>query len=213
MLSSAEPRGDVVNAVDRGLLDQLSTLEMDCTRSLEEYDYARALQNTESFFWSLCDDYLELVKARRYGDHGAEGAGSANTTLLHTLSVVTRLFAPFLPFVAEEVWSWWQPGSVHSAPWPTGLETTQLLGSDGRGAGLLTLASAREVLAEVRRQKSLQKRPLKALVASAVLTADAAYVARLSSVEADLKAAANVREFRYVEGNGPMVELNFETEL
>ena len=56
----------------------------------------------------FCDDYLELVKGRRYGEQGAEGAGSANAALTAALSVMLRLFAPFLPFVTEEVWSWWQ---------------------------------------------------------------------------------------------------------
>ena len=86
------------------------------------YDYARVLERTESFFWGFCDDYLELVKARRYGDFGAEGAGSANSAMLVALSTLMRLFAPYLPFVTEEVWSWWRQGSVHTAAWPDAAE-------------------------------------------------------------------------------------------
>ena len=80
------------------------------------------LQRTETFFWRFCDDYLELVKGRRYGEQGADGAGSANAALTAALSVMLRLFAPFLPFVTEEVWSWWQEGSMHTAAWPTAQE-------------------------------------------------------------------------------------------
>ena len=93
----------------------------------DEYDYAWVLQKTESFFWDFCDNYLELVKSRRYGDFGEAPAGSANGAMVVALSVLQRLFAPYLPFVADEVWSWWQQGSVHQASWPTEPEILQAL--------------------------------------------------------------------------------------
>ncbi len=118
VLARAEPQGAVTAAVDRGLLTSLARWSRSDDRP-RRYDYARVLERTESFFWSFCDDYLEFVKGRRYGDQGAGWPRRPTAALLAALSTLLRLFAPFLPFVTEEVWSWWQDGSVHRAPWPT----------------------------------------------------------------------------------------------
>jgi valyl-tRNA synthetase len=162
-LMQAEPRGAVTEALDRGMLTALGALVEEATAELEAYDYARVLARAERFFWGFCDDYLELVKARRYGDFGPEAAGSANSAMLVALSTLLRLFAPYLPFVTEEVWSWWRPGSVHRAAWPEPREVLDVIG--GPDAGALAVRDASEAaLLEVRRTKAVLKKPVKSVI-------------------------------------------------
>jgi valyl-tRNA synthetase len=151
--SSVEPRGAVTERLDRGILASLTALVNDATIALDDYNYSTALMSTEPFFWDFCDNYLELAKARRYGDRGAAGAASANQTMLVALSVLTRLFAPFLPFVTEEVWSWWREGSVHRAPWPTSGEITRATGPAAEGDVAVYLRAG-EVLGDIRKKKA-----------------------------------------------------------
>jgi valyl-tRNA synthetase len=128
VLTKTEPIGPVTATLDRGMLARLVAVIERATNALRDYDYAVALREIETFFWWFCDDYIELVKRRRAGDDG--NAASANKAAQVALSGMLRLFAPFLPFVTEEVWSWWQTGSVHHAPWPTCDECQQHMPED-----------------------------------------------------------------------------------
>ncbi len=117
----------ITHEIDRAFIGKLRALITKSTESFAEFEYANALMATEQFFWSqFTDAYLELVKARARGDGGVDDSGrvSAIMTLRLVLNVLVRLFAPFVPYITEEVWSWVYADetfhrSVHTAPWPT----------------------------------------------------------------------------------------------
>jgi valyl-tRNA synthetase len=194
-LLQSEPRGPITEPLDRGMLTSLSVLVAESTEQLEAYDYARVLERCERFFWSFCDDYLELVKARRYGDFTPEGAASANSAMLVALSTMLRLFAPYLPFVTEEVWSWWRPGSVHRASWPTREEVVASIGG-ADAAAVHVSAQCELALAEVRRVKALHKKPSKAIIESAVLPAA---LEPLAPAAHDFKAAMHIVSLSFAD--------------
>ena len=205
-LAQSEPRGAVTVPVDRAMLTSLAALVDETTRLFEECQYATALERTERWFWSFCDDYLELVKSRRYGAQGPEMAGSANTSLLASLSVLLRLFAPFLPFVTEEVWSWWQDGSVHRSTWPEAASLLTLIGgADDRAA--LALERAALVLGEVRKTKSEAKRKLSTPVSRLVVRDSAANLAALRTAEDDLRSSGFVENLIAEEADAFAVEV------
>jgi valyl-tRNA synthetase len=205
-LMQASPRGAITEPLDRGMLTALSRLVRNSTAEFEAYDYARVLEQTERFFWSFCDDYLELVKARRYGDFTAEGAASANSAMLVALSALLRLFAPFLPFVSEEVWSWWRPGSVHRAAWPTPEEIVDAIGGEDEAA-VQVFTQAQAALGEVRRIKAIGKKPVKAAIDRAVLPKQ---FLPLEPAAHDFRAAAHIRDLVFEGVEEP--QLTFAVE-
>ncbi|MFI1368818.1 valine--tRNA ligase [Streptomyces griseochromogenes] len=195
VLGSGEPDADastVDEPLDRAMLAQLADAVQDATDAFEEFDYARALERTEAFFWRFCDDYLELVKIRAYGERSPEGADSARVALRTALSVLVRLFAPFLPFATEEVWSWWQDGSVHRAPWPDAAQLREQAGAADRS--VLDVAS--EVIAAVRKAKSEARASMRTEVAAATISASPAVWERVKLAAGDLRAAGRIAEMK-----------------
>lgn len=178
--------------IDRSMLARLAQVVAEATRAFDAYDHARALEVTESFFWTFCDDYLELVKERAHAGEGADRA-SAVAALRSALSVFVRLLAPFIPFATEETWSWMAEGSVHTAPWPLAAEVDALAGADA-DAELLDLVG--QALIGVRGAKTAAKASQKTPVELTVITAPAAAVERLQLAAADLAAVGRIDQLR-----------------
>ena len=179
---------DITEPLDAAMIKQLGAVIEDATESFLSYNYNRALERTEVFFWQFCDDYLELVKLRAYA--GGEAGRSAQAALALGLSVLLRLFAPFIPFAVEEAWSWWHEDSVHQAPWP---RASELSGVPVPGdPAVLEVAGA--ALRDIRKAKSGEKRSQRTPVASLVIEELPDRAAALRLAEADLRHAGVVEK-------------------
>jgi valyl-tRNA synthetase len=200
-LGEPSPGAAVTEPLDLAMLERLGSVVDEATASFEAYDYTKALERTESFFWSFCDDYLELVKPRAYGSADADAAASAQAALRLALSTLLRLFAPFLPFVTEEVWSWWQEGSIHRSSWPDRAE----LPPAGADPALLDIAAA--VLGEVRKEKTANRRSLRAEVDAVVVRGTAEQLAALAATERDLRDAGRIAVIETAEADALEVEV------
>ncbi|PJI94471.1 valine--tRNA ligase [Luteimicrobium subarcticum] len=178
--------------IDRAMLAGLAAVVAQATEAFEAYDHTRALEITETFFWTFCDDYLELVKDRAYGaGAGADAAPatqSARTALALALDTMLRLFAPFAPFATEEVWSWWQEGSVHRAAWPVAAPLAAAAGD----ADPLVLTAAGHALAALRKIKSEAKVSMRVPILGATVAVPGALQAGVRSAIDDVRGAGRV---------------------
>lgn len=205
-LADLPPAGPALeHPLDRALIARLAGVVEQATESFEAYDYARALERTEAFFWWYCDYYVELVKGRRYArEEGA--AASVSLALTLSLSALQRLFAPFLPFVCEEVWSWWQEGSVHRASWPVAAELREAAGAASEREDT-ALALAGEVLREVHKAKSQARVSMRTPVPRVLVRDSAGRLSALELARGDLAAAGAIEQLELLQDGEFAVEV------
>ncbi|MFD5215130.1 valine--tRNA ligase [Microbacterium sp. NPDC058345] len=190
VLSFPVPEGaQITHALDASMLATLDGVIREATAAYEHYDQAKALEVTEAFFWTFCDDYLELVKERAY-DQTDVGQASAALALRLALSTLLRLLAPIVSFATEEAWSWFEEGSIHTAAWP------EPLGSEGDPAVLATASAA---LIGIRRAKTEAKASQKTPVSSATIAAPAERIEALRAAAGDLKAVGRIAELSFAD--------------
>ncbi len=175
----------IKDPADLSMLAGLSEVVKQATEAFEKFDYTSALEVAEEFFWTFCDDYLELVKERAYHTEMVAESASARSALRLALEVMLRLFAPFMPFVTEEVWSWTHDSSIHLASWPTLEEIPQ----DGDPA-LMEAISA--ILIDIRGAKSNAKVSMKTEVIRAEVLGPEGSLGALKQCEADLRAVGKI---------------------
>jgi valyl-tRNA synthetase len=199
------PQG--VNATDRWLLSRLHEVIERATAAMDEYEFAAAKAEVEKFFWSeLCDNYIELVKARLYGDAGAPPVGEgvaeaaqdgARYALYHAVVSVLKLLAPFMPHITDEIY---RAGfaaaegvsSVHVSRWPAASAQWAELAGQRPGQALL------EVAETVRRWKADRQMSVGAPLAVVRVVAPTDLTAALSGATQDLRSVTRARDVEIV---------------
>lgn len=192
----------VTEPLDQALLARLRQTITEATNSFECFEAAGALQAAESTFWDFCDDYVELVKRRSYSAEDTPGRRSALAALNLALRALLRLFAPFLPYITEEVWSWRFAGegrerSVHTAPWPvvSELDVPVPHKADIYGCAV-------EVLSKIRQAKTIAQKKLRWPVKKLVIEGSKDNLEALEIVLSDVLLAGSAEMAEVVRQEG-----------
>jgi len=212
VLTQSGPETPISRGLDLSFLVRLRETVERASEALDAFEYSTALDFVERFFWNgFTDTYVELVKARARGEGDPEGRGSAVAALQLALRVFLRLFAPYLPYITEETWSWGfarteNAPSVHRAAWPGAADFARLSPMEGGGA---TFDTAAGFLEAVHRAKSQAGASVGRHLARLRVAASAATLRRFEDVRTDAVAAARV-EHLALEGRDGLGDGVFE---
>ncbi|MCP4639960.1 MAG: valine--tRNA ligase [bacterium] len=209
----------ITSETDRAVIAELRPLLERATKAFQDFEYAQALLLTEDFFWrTFCDNFLELAKPRTYDEELTEGRLSALSALRLVHRALIRMFAPFLPYITEEIW---QAGyasdadmgdSVHTSPWPTLDEIAAIPAPTSAD----TYEAALAVVEAVRKSKADANLSIKAPVQLVKVTGPAAALDALKPAADDLTRMLSIETLETAEGqsdNGLLaVEVTLATE-
>lgn len=174
--------------LDKAWAMKLKEVVASANRAFENNDYAFALELTEKCFWDFCDNYLELIKGRAY----SENPVSAVSSLMLTIDVLMRLFAPALAFTSEEIWQSrpWSTSaeSIHKMPFPSIGEFDSIQGNANVYDQAVLLINL------IRKEKAEQKRSIKTPVLELVVSVPETAIELQAFSKEDIINAANIKE-------------------
>jgi valyl-tRNA synthetase len=140
-----------LTTIDKWIIGRLSSTIKGCSENMESFEYHQAMKKLHDFFWhDFCDNYLEYVKHRVYGENPTkEGAVYA---LNKVLSESMKLLAPITPHISEEVYrELYGKESIHRQRWPDAGEEYK--------EEVEKVAVLNEIVSQLRQHKSRNKMP------------------------------------------------------
>jgi valyl-tRNA synthetase len=195
----------IQNPIDVAVINELKTCIHRATESFEVFDYAQALMLTEEFFWSVfCDNYLEIIKPRVYQTEVDDERISACSALRLIHRAIVRLFAPFLPYITEEIWNWeyakdeGMRSSVHKSPWPAMREFEGV--SETKYPDLYEVLV--ELISPIRKAKTDANISVAAPVSKIEIKCPATMNEMCNLLVKDVVAMLHVNEYNIQTGNG-----------
>ncbi len=202
VLAQTADEGPIVNELDCAFIAELKELVVVATQAFERFEFSIALQETEKFFWgAFTDNYIELIKRRSRSEDDPQGRASAVATLRLALNVVLRLFAPVVPTITDEVWSWvfaeeTGDSSIHLTTWPAVAELDAISMPDVNGS----FSAACDAISAIRKAKSESGMSLNRELSVLNLETDEVGQHDLTLVIKDVAAAGGADDISFVPG-------------
>ncbi|MCC3372875.1 isoleucine--tRNA ligase [Cohnella sp. REN36] len=116
---AAHPAADAAGKLDRWILSRLNSLVADVVRGLDANDFLNPAKAIETFVDELSNWYVRRSRDRFWGSGLTDDKIAAYHTLREVLLTLSRLIAPYLPLLAEDIYgNLGGEGSVHLTDYP-----------------------------------------------------------------------------------------------
>ncbi len=181
-------KSEIRETTDELFLQKVDLLVNSVTKYFQDYEYSKAKQEIENFFWkTFCDNYLEIVKKRIYGKE-KEKKKSAQYGLYIGLLTILKLTAPIMPFITEYIYQehfkkYEKDKSIHLSKWPS-----EKIINKSEDFDLLL-----EVISKIRKEKTKANKPMNAEI---ILTLEKNIQKELHKMIDDLRAVTNAKEIK-----------------
>ncbi|MFH1729121.1 MAG: valine--tRNA ligase [Pseudomonadota bacterium] len=205
---------EIINVVDKWILSRLNRVIESATKNFKVYEFAKVRNAVDHFFWlDLCDNYLEIAKDRLYKPevYGEEQKLSAQITISIILDSIIKLYAPFIPYVTEEIFQGLlrkegSEKSVHISKWPVFNES--FINAEAEK----TCEYLVEVVKGVRRYKTENSLSLNTELPELRIKSDAEISKALQNTVIDIKSATRAKDIQF-GGEATVKTENFEIYL
>ncbi|MGC9057740.1 MAG: valine--tRNA ligase [Candidatus Micrarchaeia archaeon] len=184
--------------IDKWIIGKLNKVKEKATAAYESYDFFNAMNEIKNFFWhDFCDDYIEFVKYRIYGND-TELKRSAQYTLLKVLDESLRLMAPIVVFTTEEIYQQIynkenkKVKSIHLTEWPMIEKVDEISISAGEFLS--------KVVGEIRKYKNQRKMSMKDEIPNLKITVTKELEGVANAVKDEIMQITNVKEIEIVNG-------------
>ena len=114
-----DPSKDLENPLDKWIVSRVHELRNEITENMDVYNIPRALEGVLPFLDDASNWFVRRSRRRFWKSENSVDKLQAYQTLHYVLSYLALILAPFVPFLAEELWGKMVgDGSVHLKDWP-----------------------------------------------------------------------------------------------
>ena len=190
-----DPSKNLENPLDKWIVSRVHELRNEITENMNVYNIPRALEGVLPFLDDASNWFVRRSRRRFWKSENGADKLQAYQTLHYVLSYLALILAPFVPFLAEELWGKMVgDGSVHLKDWPEAGEIDEEILSKMDATRMIISMGMMQRMKDDEFGKIKIRQPLPYVEIDSSANLDEAY-------NDMIKEELNVKEIKLIRGN------------